>query len=205
MDQQAGRTDESAHVKDGEHKVPPGVPPGALDDTHLAGQAAGGDRLAFAALLDRHYERLFRIAWRWTGNPTEAEDIAQDVCVKLASAIRSYRADAAFGTWLHRVAYNVMIDRIRDRRHETLPGTDNVIALFDRAETETPETALMGVELWAAVRALPPRQRDAVLLIYAQDLSHKEASEVMGCSEKTVSWHLHEAKKRLKGMLEAVG
>ncbi len=174
-------------------------------DAGLAAQACRGSRAAFASLVDRHYDRIYRIAWRWTGNQTEAEDIAQDVCVKLASALHSYRGDAAFSTWLHRVAYNVMIDQTRTRRHETLPGTDNVIALFDRADAQTPETVLIGAELWAAVRALPPQQRDAVLLIYAQDLSHKEASEVMGCSEKTVSWHLHEAKKRLKGLLEAAG
>lgn len=174
-------------------------------DAGLAVAAAGGCRTAFASLVDRHYEPLFRMAWRWTGNRTEAEDIAQDVCVKLSDAIRSYRGDAAFSTWLHRVAYNVMIDRTRSRRHETLPGTDNVIALFDRADIQTPETMLIGAELWAAVRALPHQQCDAVLLIFAQDLSHKEAAQVMGCSEKTVSWHLHEAKKRLKGMLEAVG
>lgn len=188
---------ESANLKDGDGE--------GWDDAGLAMQAAGGNRLAFAALIERHYERLFRMAWRWTGDRTAAEDIAQDVCVKLASAIRSYRAEAAFGTWLHRVAYNVMLDRARHRRHETLPGTDNVIALFDGADAATPETALIGVELWAAVRSLPGQQRDAVLLIYAQDLSHAEAALVMGCGEKTVSWHLHEAKKRLRGLLEEVG
>lgn len=184
-------------MKDGGHE--------GLEDAHLGARAAGGDRHAFAVLIERHYERLFRMAWRWTGNQTEAEDIAQDVCVKLGQAIRTYRGESAFPTWLHRVAYNVMLDRARQRRHETLPGTDNVIALFDTAVTATPETALIGSELWAAVRALPNQQRDAVLLIYAQDLTHAEAAEVMGCSEKTVSWHLHEAKKRLKGMLEAAG
>ena len=61
-----------------------------------------------------------------------------------------------------------------------------------------------GAELWQAVRALPPQQRDAVLLVYAQDMSHAEAGDIMGCSEKTVSWHLHEAKKRLRTKLEAV-
>ena len=52
------------------------------------------------------------------------------------------------------------------------------------------------------VRALPDQQRDAVLLVYAQDFSHGEAAALMGCSEKTVSWHLHEARKRLKNQLE---
>lgn len=176
-----------------------------VSDAGLAAQAAAGNRTAFAALIERHYDRLYRMAWRWCGNRAEAEDIAQDVCVKLASILGTYRADAAFTTWLQRVAYNVMIDRARRRRHETLPGNDTVIALVDAADTRTPEAVVIGAELWAAVRALPPKLRDAVLLVYAQDLSHLEAAEVMGCSEKTVSWHLHEARKRLKGILETAG
>ena len=184
---------------------------GGDDSGALARRAAGGDRAAFAQLLALNYDRLHRMAWRWTGSRTEAEDIAQDVCVKLAQILATWRGEAAFETWLYRVAYRVMIDRARLRRREVLPGTDNVVALFDgpvlsdEREAATPETALLGAELWRAVRALPAQQRDAVLLVYAQDLSHAEAARVMGCSEKTVSWHLHEARKRLKGLLEAVG
>jgi RNA polymerase sigma-70 factor (ECF subfamily) len=77
--------------------------------------------------------------------------------------------------------------------------------MVEEAGAETPETAVMGQELWAAVRSLPDRERDAVLLVYGEDLSHGEAAAVMGCSEKTVSWHLHEARKRLKTRLEATG
>jgi RNA polymerase sigma-70 factor (ECF subfamily) len=69
----------------------------------------------------------------------------------------------------------------------------------------SPEDAAMGADLWAAVRGLAPQQRDAVLLVYSEDMSHAEAAEVMGCQEKTVSWHLHEAKKRLRITLEAAG
>jgi RNA polymerase sigma-70 factor (ECF subfamily) len=62
----------------------------------------------------------------------------------------------------------------------------------------------MNAELWQAVHRLPQQQRDAVLLVYGEDMSHAEAARVMGCQEKTVSWHLHEAKKRLKSALQAV-
>lgn len=56
-------------------------------------------------------------------------------------------------------------------------------------------------EIWAAVRQLPDQQRDAVLLVYAEDMSHAQAGEIMGCKETTVSWHIHEAKKTLRGLL----
>jgi RNA polymerase sigma-70 factor (ECF subfamily) len=174
-------------------------------DPDLIGRAADGDARAFAALVAACYEGIWRAAWRFSGRREEADDIAQDVCVKLAQAIRGYRAEAGFTTWLYRVTYTTAIDRLRARRRETLPGTDNVIALFDRVEACTPESAVLDGELWDAVRALPAQQRDAVLLVYAEDLSHAEAADVLGCSEKTVSWHLHEARKRLRIKLEAVG
>lgn len=171
----------------------------------LALQAAAGNRAAFAALVETHYDRVFRLAWRWSGSRDKAEDIAQDVCVKLAKAIRTFRGEAAFGTWLYRIAFTTATDHLRDGQRLMPMAPSNVVMLVDGASAETPETAVIGQELWDAVRALPDQQRDAVLLVYGEDLSHAEAASIMGCSEKTVSWHLHEAKKRLKLKLEAAG
>ncbi len=173
-------------------------------DRHLAAQAAAGNRAAFAALVDRHYDRVHRLAWRWCGSRDAAEDVAQDVCVKLATAIRTYRGDAEFSTWLYRIAYSTAVDHLRRGQRLMILAPSNVMMLADAATEDTPETALLGQELWQAVRALPDQQRDAVLLVYGEDLSHQEAATIMGCSEKTVSWHLHEARKRLKVQLEAV-
>ena len=174
-------------------------------DHELALEAAAGARPAFAALAERHYDRLYKLAWRWSGSRDRAEDIAQDVMVKLATAIRGFRGDAAFTTWLYRLAYTVAIDHLRRAQRIVPLKPSNVMQLVEEAVSETPETAVMGQELWTAVRALPDQQRDAVLLVYGEDLSHGEAADVMGCSEKTVSWHLHEARKRLRTELEAAG
>jgi RNA polymerase sigma-70 factor, ECF subfamily len=174
-------------------------------DNQLAVEAAAGNRASFAVLVERHYDRIFRLAWRWTGTRNAAEDITQDVCVKLATAIRSFRGDSAFSTWVYRIAYTATVDYVRAAQRIVPLEPSNVVMLLDAATQDTPETALMGQDLWQAVRALPDQQRDAVLLVYGEDLSHQEASVVMGCSEKTVSWHLHEARKRLRLKLEAVG
>jgi RNA polymerase sigma factor (sigma-70 family) len=74
-----------------------------------------------------------------------------------------------------------------------------------RPKSRSPEDDLIGQELWREVRALPPQQRDAVLLVYGEDRSHAEAAEILGCSESTVSGHLHTARKRLKERLVAAG
>lgn len=178
-----------------------------MDDQTLVEKAAGGCRASFATLLERHYDRIYRLAWRFAGSSTAAEDIAQDVCVKLATAIRSFRGEAAFSTWLWRIIYTTATDKLRaTQRIETVEPSQIVVLADARADREpSPEDQLIGAELWEAVRALPPQQREAVLLVYGEDMNHAEAAAIMGCQEKTVSWHLHEAKKRLKATLQAVG
>ena len=80
------------------------------DDNALAMAAGGGDRAAFAALIDRHYDRIFRFAWRLTGAADQAEDLAQDVSILLARRIRQFRGDAKFTTWLYQVTLNAARD-----------------------------------------------------------------------------------------------
>ncbi len=176
-------------------------------DEDLCARASGGCRASFEALIKRHYDRIYQTAWRFSGAASIAEDVAQDVVVKLAKAIRGFRGDAAFTTWVYRITYTTAIDHLRVAQRTESVAPSNIVTMVDSMPGAggglTPEDAMMGADLWRAVRNLSPKQRDAVLLVYAEDLTHAEASEVMGCSEKTVSWHLFEAKKRLKVELEA--
>jgi RNA polymerase sigma-70 factor (ECF subfamily) len=119
--------------------------------------------------------------------------------------VRSFRGNAEFSTWLYRVAYNTAIDHIRARERLRRGERPDVVVLFQGRTAQSAETAMAGSELWNEVRRLPPQQRDAVILVYAEDLTHAEAAAIMGCTEKTVSWHLHEARKRLRARLDAVG
>jgi RNA polymerase sigma-70 factor, ECF subfamily len=174
----------------------------AIDQT-LAAKAAAGDRASFALLASQCYDLIHRMAWRITGSVQDAEDIAQDVCLKLAHAIKSWRGDCRFETWLYRLTYTTAIDQIRAHKRFALAEADNVIALFEGQTSPSPDAGADHDDLWAAVRTLPPQQRDAVVLVYAEERTHAEAADIMGCTEKTVSWHLHEARKRLKIKLEA--
>lgn len=175
-----------------------------MSDSDLAQRAAAGDRAAFATLTKRHYDRAYALAWRFTGARADAEDVAQEAMVKMAMSIKSFRGECAFSTWAWRIAYTTAIDHIRANRKVVPFSPELAAALADSPAEGSPEDEAMGQDLWRAVRALPDQQRDAVLLVYAQDMSHGEAAELMGCSEKTVSWHLHEARKRLRNRLEAV-
>ncbi len=173
-------------------------------DSELIGRAKGGDRDAFGRLVERHYGFVHRIAWRWCGNKADAEDIAQEVCVRLGRAIRGYRGGGAFTTWLYAMTLNAVRDLARKTTRDTARteafGTHALIAAdMPEEPDERPEA------LWAAVRLLPDKQRDAVLLAYGEGLSHAAAAQAMAISETTVSWHIHEAKKRLKALLRPAG
>ncbi len=177
-------------------------------DRDLAMRAGAGCRQAFSHLMNRHYDHIHRLAWRFCGKRELAEDIAHDVCVKLARNIKSYRGEAAFSTWLYRIVFTTAVDSLRRAQRVHIAEPSHVVSLIERSsETSplTPEEAMLNGELWDAVRDLSPQQRDAVLLVYGEDFAHAEAAEVLGCTEKTVSWHLFEAKKRLKFILEATG
>lgn len=185
------------------------VPGGGLDassDGALVGRAVDGDRAAFAMLVERHYDFIFRVAFRWCGNRANAEDITQEVCVRLAKAIRNFKGESRFTTWLYALVINAARDLTRKVKRETVKaeawGQHN--ALFGEAEASSGDEDRIAT-LWQMVQELPGKQRDAVLLIYGEGLSHGDASEVMGCAETTVSWHIHEAKKRLKQLATRAG
>lgn len=176
----------------------------AVPDAELARNAASGDRTSFAVLVERHYGFIFRIAWRLSGNRADAEDIAQDVCARLGAAIRTYRGGAAFTSWLYAIVANAARDAARKHVRETAKADAwGMQALAEGAEIVAPEPDDPAEALWAAVRLLPPKQQEAVTLVYGEEMSHAEAADLMGVSEPTVSWHIHEAKKRLKQILSA--
>ena len=171
----------------------------AADDTLIA-RAKGGDRLAFGQLIEMHYDFIFRTACKWTGKKSDAEDIAQEVCIKLATAIQQFDGRSKFTSWLYRVTINM----VRDMQRSTTRRGRNVDAYSQVHPEDDPpsqEESATAKELWRAVSALPDKQREAVMLIYAEDMNHAAAAEIMGCKEATVSWHIHEAKKTLRGLL----
>mgnify|MGYP001264855705 FL=1 len=166
----------------------------------LVTRARAGDRRAFVSLVSTHYDFIYRTAYRWCGNGSDAEDVAQEVSIKLASAIASFDGRSRFSSWLYRITLNAVRDmqraRFRRGRHITA-----IAEISPQSAPPEQEDAAAARQLWAAVRALPDKQRDAVLLVYAEDLTHAAAAEIMGCREATVSWHIFEARKTLRGLL----
>lgn len=172
-----------------------------VSDEVLARAAAEGDGEAFASLLRRHYDRVFRLAFRLTGIRTEAEDLCQDICAALPAKIGAFRGEARFTTWLYRVVVNAASDRRRRRAAHTKAAEGwGEVEVARRAEAAEAAEALDW--LTGAMRALPDELRDTLALVL-DEVTHAEAAEVLGVSEGTVSWRMSEARKRLRAMKEA--
>jgi RNA polymerase sigma-70 factor, ECF subfamily len=171
-----------------------------VSDEDLAEAAACGDARAFEALLARHYDRLFGLCFRLTGNRAEAEDLCQDICAVLPARISSYRGQSKVTTWLYRVAVNAAIDRRRK-------AATYAKALDGWGDWETGRQAAIVEEqdnigwLQTAMGQLSETLRDTLALVL-DDLTHAEVGDILGVSEGTVSWRLSEARKRLREMRE---
>lgn len=183
--------------------MPPSEPP---DDLRLHALAAAGDAVAFTALFHRHYPAIHAFAYRLALCPGAADDIAQDTFVHAARSLASFRRDASFKNWLYAIATNLARDLHRSRSRREARETAFALLAPDPQHTHRDHAATDSAH--AAVRdalaRLSPEQREAVALVYFENLTHAEAARVLGCAESTVSWRVFRAKSRLKKLLRDV-
>lgn len=168
-------------------------------DGALVDRAAAGERQAFALLVERHYGLIYRVGARVLGDDEAAADLAQDVCVGLPAQLQSWRGESRFSTWLYRVVVNAARDRLR--RDGARRRNEAAFAEVD-AMTRAGAAAIDAEVLWLrqALAALGEDQRVTVVLVLQEGLRHAEAAEVLGVSESTVSWRMHEVRRRLRAL-----
>jgi RNA polymerase sigma-70 factor, ECF subfamily len=170
-----------------------------LSDNELIDRAVnGGDKRAFRALLDRHYLLIYKVAYKLCGHKEDAQDVTQEVCMKLADKLHGFKGDAAFTTWLYTLTLHAVRDMQRSRASARSREKDFVedVAL-NPAPKATQEKDLMRKQALARFQALPAELREAVLLVAGEGMNHKQAANVLGCAESTISWRLMKAKERL--------
>jgi RNA polymerase sigma factor (sigma-70 family) len=174
-------------------------------DADLVRRSAGGDRAAFEILLMRHYDLMHRIAWRFLGSRDDAEDIVQEVCCGLVEKISAFRGDAKVSTWLVSIVVNACRDHLRraSSLHRFKERLTNVMGLASGPDGRDLYRASW---LASSLSRLDPALRETVILVAGEELTHAEAAAVLGIAENTVSWRLHEARKRLRqqGVREAL-
>jgi len=168
-------------------------------DKDLVEGCQRGEPEALRALFERHKDKVYSIALRYSGNRTVALDIAQDAFLKLFSAIRSFRGDSSFEAWLYRIVVNSCFDHKRKTRR-FMPMVDELLdGLRSPGESALDEMlrSELSVRVRSAVAGLPPDQRIVIVLRYTQGLSYDEIAEILGCSTGTVASRLNRAHKVL--------
>jgi RNA polymerase sigma-70 factor (ECF subfamily) len=182
-----------------------------MADSDLVSRAAGGDAAAFQALVERHRSMVYRVAYQFAGNHYDAEDIAQEVFIKVYRSLDRFRQDAQITSWLYRIVMNACIDH--RRRHP--PAAAAVLGplnneaeqrLLDTAEeTPGPEDQAYACELGQVLESeiarLPHGQRIVFVMRHHQGLKLSEIAEALGLAEGTVKRQLHAAVHRLRGAL----
>jgi RNA polymerase sigma-70 factor, ECF subfamily len=163
-------------------------------------RAAEGDHQAFERLYREHVGRVYSLALRMIG-PEVAEDVTQEVFIRAWQKLGSFRGDARFGTWLHRLAVNHILTRrekLRKREARQVGGE----GLLDRMVAPRRRASAEGLDVEAAVQRLPGRAREVFVLYDVEGYGHEEIAEMTGVSVGTSKSQLHRARMLLRGFLE---
>jgi RNA polymerase sigma-70 factor (ECF subfamily) len=178
-------------------------------DETLCRRVAAGDETAFDLLVERHQGRAYRLAWSLLRDAEDARDLSQEAFLRVYRTAGSFRGEARFSTWFHRILVNLCLDHRRRRgwwrqwREASSDGHGTIEAQPasdpDPGDTLERREALM--RLWTAAERLAPRQRAALVLHVQDELPASEIAAVLDCSEATVRVHLHRAVSALRRAL----
>lgn len=180
----------------------------ATDDVQLMLRVRSGDHAAFGVLVDRHKQRVLNVVYRYMGPGADAEDIAQEVFIRVYRARRSYVASAKFTTWLYTICRNTCLkEQARRRTRARLEGdpmSDGDRSAEIKADAYTPsplESVLLDEQAKVArraIEALPDAQRMALILRKYESLTYEEIAEAMRCSVRAVKSLLYRARVTLR-------
>lgn len=165
-------------------------------------QAKRADAKAFEALYRLHVDKVYGLCLRMTGNVAEAEDCTQEAFILAWNKLDKFRGDSAFSTWLHRIAVNAVLGRVRKHKREH----DRIQAVADTqpAPVTAGDTGEMR-DLVAAVDRLPEGARHVFVLHAVYGYSHDEAAEMLGIATGTSKAQMHRARRLLVQQLEEQG
>lgn len=175
-----------------------------VSDFGLARRAHAGEMSALEELYRRHNRRVYSLCLRMTANIHEAEDLTQEVFIKLLKELGSFRGESAFTTWLHRLTVNVVLMYFRRHRIRFERPTEKVEMPEQLSPgTERPDrlTVVERISLDEALAKLPPGYRAVFVLFDVEGYTHEEVGRLLGCSEGTSKSQLFKARAKLRALL----
>ena len=176
-----------------------------MDDGALMEQVSRGDREAFAVLVEQYAPALQAFALRLLVQQPQAEEVVQETLTRVWLKAGDYNAERArLSTWLHRIAHNLCVDRLRRQEREVplAPALESALTARETAE-QVLETLDSQDRVAKAIASLSERHRTALVLTYYQSLSNREVAEIMGISLRALEALLVRARQQIKTTLEA--
>jgi RNA polymerase sigma-70 factor (ECF subfamily) len=162
------------------------------------------DMSGFDEIYQKHYRRVYSICLRMTGNVAEAEDLTQEVFLQLHRKLKSFRGDAAFTTWLHRLTVNHVLMHFRKRRVRSELTTEDG-EMPDRIDPDSDNLQALPIvdriALDTAIGKLPPGYRKVFVLHDVEGFEHDEIAGILSCSSGTSKSQLHKARLKLRKLL----
>jgi RNA polymerase sigma-70 factor (ECF subfamily) len=176
----------------------------AADEQQLISRAREGSHEAFRVLVERHMKRAYNVAFGFVGNHEDASEVAQEAFFRAHRALSSFREEAGFGTWLHRIVVNLAMNRVKKNRAraEREVDTGHPAAQGAAGDPGNPPGEDMSEHIERALHELPTLQRAVVILRHIDGLSTKQVSRILRCSEGTVKTHLFRGLKKMREKLD---
>jgi RNA polymerase sigma factor (sigma-70 family) len=178
----------------------------APDDILIEG-VIKGDRASFRMLVERYQNLVFTIAFRITGKREEAEEVAQDVFMKVYNNLAGFERTAKFSSWLYRIAHNTALTKIRNRKAEfkTLDSFENGNQNSGVAVMNDAEDVFTKEYIGKAINMLAPDESTLITLFYLCEQSLEEIAQVLNIETNAAKVRLHRARKKLREKLELIG
>ncbi len=184
-----------------------------MDENILVKKAINGDNSAFEMLMEKHMGIIYNIALRMTANQDDAEDMTQEIMIKIFRSLSSFKGNSKFSTWIYRVAVNTCLDELKKKKNKKhlsldaeISGDDGENQIEIKDDSPSPEKLAEQNELRdmvaAAVKLLSDEHRAVIVLRDIRGMSYSEIAEILGCSDGTVKSRISRERAQLKMILE---
>ena len=179
-----------------------------IADDYLVDMAKRGKTEAFAELIQRYQKRIYNVIFQFTRNHLDADDLAQETFMKAFKSLKEFKHKSNFYTWIYRIAVNLSLNFLKKKSKEK--GRRDFVENYPACESNdftvsSPENYSLRKELEKrlqdALEFLPLAYKASFILVVFQGMSHSQAARILKCSENTISWRMHKARKILQSKL----
>jgi RNA polymerase sigma-70 factor, ECF subfamily len=176
-----------------------------MTETEAIDRCQRGEMAGLHLLYEMHRTKVFNLSWRMLGSPHDAEDVLQEIFLKVFDRIKNYRGESAFSSWLYRMTMNHCLDLLRRRKVLSFLGFESVPELEDKKSQHKVANLGLSPVIIKALDKLPEKQKACLLMREMEEMTYEDIAAVLRLSLGSVKSNIHRAKVYLKSHLESEG